>query len=116
MTIIEPGREICLGEGVRALWWITKWINQNPLIDVCYKATVEDIAVDYMRVQVDGIERHIEGIDLVVISAGMISDIDLGDRLKREGKIRNIHTIGDCVWPRKMLDAMAEGRMVGCSI
>jgi len=45
--------------------------------------------------------------DTVVLSVGLRSRDGLAESLK--GKVREVHTIGDCVKPRKLLDAIHEG-------
>jgi len=66
--------------------------------------------------QISPYVETIEPVDLVVISAGMIPEIALGGTLKQMMPPGNIYTIGDCVTPRSMMDAMAEGRAIGCII
>jgi pyruvate/2-oxoglutarate dehydrogenase complex dihydrolipoamide dehydrogenase (E3) component len=53
---------------------------------------------------------------MVVLALGKVSDNELGDELKRESKVSEIFAVGDCVLPRKMLEAIYEGAVVGHKI
>ena len=61
----------------------------------------------------EGKKKTIEA-DTIVLAAGAIPEKKLYQELK--GKVKEIHGIGDCVAPRKILDAIAEGYRVGSEI
>jgi len=52
--------------------------------------------------------------DTIVLAAGSTPDTDLADSLK--GKGPKVHSIGDCVEPRRILEAMREGWKVALEI
>jgi 2,4-dienoyl-CoA reductase-like NADH-dependent reductase (Old Yellow Enzyme family)/thioredoxin reductase len=52
--------------------------------------------------------------DTVVLAAGAVPDNQLYDKL--QGKAAKVHCIGDCVQPRTIRDAIAEGFRVGSQI
>jgi len=56
-------------------------------------------------------ERKIEGVDTVVLVSANRANTELYQRLK--GKIKELHIIGDCVAPRKAIDAIYEGYTLG---
>lgn len=61
-----------------------------------------------------GAEREIEGVDTVVFcTAGMAND-SLYRSLK--GKVKELYQVGQCVSPRKLLDSIYDGAVVGRKI
>jgi NADPH-dependent 2,4-dienoyl-CoA reductase/sulfur reductase-like enzyme len=58
-----------------------------------------------------GRQRAIEGVDTVVVARGSRADDDLYKRLK--GKVSELHAVGQCVAPRKLLDSTLDGLRVG---
>ena len=56
-------------------------------------------------------ERNIEGVDSVVLATGNRADNQLYLGLK--GKVKALHAVGDCVAPRKAIDAIYEGYNTG---
>jgi len=58
-----------------------------------------------------GRQRVIEGVDSVVVARGSRADDDLYKRLKR--KVSELHAVGQCVAPRKLLDSALDGLRVG---
>jgi NADPH-dependent 2,4-dienoyl-CoA reductase/sulfur reductase-like enzyme len=78
----------------------------------------------YMLATDDGVRVHVRGgitsmaeiaadamkniaADTYVIAAGSTSNTDLADALK--GKVKALQTVGDCVEPRRILEAIREG-------
>jgi hypothetical protein len=58
-----------------------------------------------------GAAETIDGVDTVVLSAGAKANDDLYFAL--EGRVANLHRIGDCVAPRKLDHAVYEGYLAG---
>ncbi|MFX0199091.1 MAG: FAD-dependent oxidoreductase [Candidatus Hodarchaeota archaeon] len=56
-------------------------------------------------------ERRIEGVDTVVLATGNQANNQLYRNLK--GKVKELHVVGDCLAPRKAMDAIYEGYNVG---
>jgi mycofactocin system FadH/OYE family oxidoreductase 2 len=58
-----------------------------------------------------GVPKTIEGVDTIVLAAGNRAD----DRLYKElkGKTKELHRVGDCVSPRRALEAIYEGYNLG---
>lgn len=52
-------------------------------------------------------KRKIEVVDTVVLSMGNRANNDLYKLLK--GRVKELHAVGDCVAPRRMVDAVYEG-------
>ena len=55
-------------------------------------------------------ERRLEGIDTVVLSMINKANSDLHGQLK--GKVKELYAVGDCVAPRRVIDAVYEGHRV----
>jgi 2,4-dienoyl-CoA reductase-like NADH-dependent reductase (Old Yellow Enzyme family)/thioredoxin reductase len=87
--------------------------------------------VQYMLATDTGIRVHVRGgitsmaeiaadaiksfpVDTIVLAAGSTPDTDLAEALK--GKGPKVHSIGDCVEPRRILEAMREGWKVALEI
>jgi 2,4-dienoyl-CoA reductase (NADPH2) len=54
----------------------------------------------------DGKEKELEA-DTIVVAIGLEARSKLHDELK--GRVEELYAIGDCVRPRKVLDAIWEG-------
>jgi mycofactocin system FadH/OYE family oxidoreductase 2 len=58
-----------------------------------------------------GRKRVIEGVDTVVVARGSAADNALYKRLK--GKVSEVHAVGQCAAPRKLLDSALDGLRIG---
>lgn len=109
----------------------------TPLLFVGMElATTSDLAPFYIRMRTKGVvfspntvlreisgkavlvldiyanrERRIEGIYTVVLATGNRANNQLYRSLK--GKVKELHAVGDCVAPRKALEAIYEGYNLG---
>ena len=70
-------------------------------------ASVKEITDETVVVNVDGREEIIEGIDQVIVAMGAKPVNELAAKL--EGKVPEIHTIGDAKVPRTAFEATQEG-------
>jgi len=52
--------------------------------------------------------------DTIVLAAGAVPDNQLAKEL--EGKVAELHVIGDCLEPRKILEAIGDGTRVGLEL
>jgi len=57
------------------------------------------------------IERRIEGVETVVMATGNQANNHLYRHLK--GKAKDLHGVGDCLAPRKAIDAIFDGYNIG---
>ena len=74
---------------------------------------VEEITNEGVKVNRQGTSAFIKG-DVVVLAVGLQSDKKRLDRFM--GKVSEIYTIGDCVKPRTIKEAIEEGFLVGMKI
>jgi NADH dehydrogenase FAD-containing subunit len=77
------------------------------------KTTVEEITDAGVRVNRQGTPEFIEA-DVVVLAAGLWVDPKAVEEFR--GKAREIYTVGDCVRPRMIREAVEEGLTVGLKI
>ncbi len=73
----------------------------------------EEITERGVRAIRDGKEFFFEG-DTVVLAVGMVANGVLGQEL--EGKVKELHVVGDAAQPRKIIDAVYDGAQVGRKI
>jgi len=59
-------------------------------------------------------ERKEIAADTIVLAAGAVSDQRLYQEVR--GRFGTVHTVGDCVSPRTIKDAIAEGYKVALTI
>lgn len=116
VILVEPTGALCADAGTRTKWLLMERLDKNQKIDKRLKTNAEKINDTSIVLQKEGKIEEIEGVDMVVLALGGISDKTLGDELKRELKISEIYTIGDCELPRKMTEAIYEGFVVGQKI
>lgn len=77
------------------------------------RTRVTEVVEDGVNAEQGGVKRWFE-TDTVVLAAGMAPDKRLAAGL--QGKVRELHVIGDCETPRKIVDAMADGARVGFAL
>ncbi len=77
------------------------------------RTTVEEITAQGVKVNRNGESEFIEA-DAVVIAAGLRPDPAVIEAF--QGTAPEVHTIGDCVRPRMIREAMEEGLAVGLKI
>ncbi|MGI6649821.1 MAG: FAD-dependent oxidoreductase [Bacillota bacterium] len=75
--------------------------------------TVEEITPKGVRVTQKGTSTFING-DMIVLATGYKVDHDLTRQL--EGRVPELYTIGDCVEPRTIREAIEEGFVVGFKV
>lgn len=90
--------------------WFLFELWQDLPIEIVANSTFKEVSNDGLIVEGrEGDTRLVKG-DTVVFAAGMSANNALGKKL--EGKISEIYQIGDCVQPRKIINAIQEGNRV----
>lgn len=107
--LTEPTPEIGSDAGGRTKWVLMREVNEDPDIDIRTSTSVEKISADSAILQHGGEYEEIRDIDNVVICLGAAPENELADQLKWEDKLPEIYTIGDCLLPRKLTEAIYEG-------
>lgn len=106
VTVIEMLDDIAVDVGplTRALL-LNRMAEKN--ITVLTKSKVREILADGVIIEKEEGTEEITGIDTVVIAVGSKSNNDLLKYIEAEGI--PVYTIGDCVKPRKIIEAIHEG-------
>ena len=76
-------------------------------------ATVEEITDGGVRAKRDGASKFFPG-DTVVLAVGFTPNKELGERLN--GRVSTLYSIGDCIEPRRIREAIEEGFRLGREI
>jgi NADPH-dependent 2,4-dienoyl-CoA reductase/sulfur reductase-like enzyme len=113
VTIVEMLDDIAIDVGslTRALL-INRMIEKK--ITVLTQSKVREITADWVVIEKEEGVEAITGVDTVVIAVGSKSKNNLSELIKQEGI--PVYTIGDCVKPRKIMDAVHEGFRVAYSL
>lgn len=116
VILTDPSGEFCQDAGMKTRWLLMERLEGEPKIELRKKTTVEMIDDSSIVIQKEGKTETINDIDQVVMAMGKISRKELGDALIADSKVNEIYTVGDCVLPRKMTEAIYEGSAVGHKI
>lgn len=116
VILTEPSEALCEDAGFRTKWLLLERVEEDSEITIRLNSTVEKIQGSTVVIQTKGNLEEVDGIDLVVLCFGAISDNHLSDELKWESKIEEIYSIGDCLYPRKMTEAIYEGYVTAMQI
>jgi pyruvate/2-oxoglutarate dehydrogenase complex dihydrolipoamide dehydrogenase (E3) component len=114
--LTEPSPAVCNDAGGRTKWLLLLDVNRNPNIEIHLDTSVERIKDGSVILQCNGKNEEVDNIDMVVLCLGAAADNHLAEELKWEGKLPEIHTIGDCSLPRKMTEAIYEGYLTALHI
>ncbi len=116
VILTETSPAVCQDAGGRTKWLLLLSVQRDPNIDIRVETSVERINENSVILQSKGVAEEIKEIDMVVLCLGAASDNRLADELKWEGRLPEIHTIGDCSLPRKMTEAIYEGYVTALHI
>lgn len=114
--LTEPMGDVCQDAGGRTKWVLLREVKANPNIEIHTSTSVERIGPNSAVLQSGGIAEEIKDIDMVVLCLGAAAENRLADDLKWESKLPEIYTIGDCLLPRKMTEAIYEGYVTSMHI
>ena len=113
VILISPfeGDKIVADGGQRGLYYVLPRILENKKITIYGKTTIEAINKKSVSVYNYHTEKkeEIENVDQVILAVGTMSRRNLVDDILKEDGLGEIYCIGDCVIPRKSLEAMREG-------
>ncbi|RJQ57480.1 MAG: FAD-dependent oxidoreductase [Desulfobacteraceae bacterium] len=109
VVLIDPTDTFCQDAGQKIRWLLMERLENESKIEMRLKTTVEKIADSSITVQKEGKIEQIDGIDMVVLCIGKVSTNELADALKADARVPEIYMVGDCIRPRKITEAIAEG-------
>lgn len=113
VILTDPTDTYCQDAGQKTRWLLIERLENSENIDLRLDTTIEKIQVSSIVVQKGGELEHIDGVDMVVLALGRISNNSLGDQLKYDGIISPIYMVGDCVRPNMMTEAIMQGAAIG---
>ncbi len=102
ITIVEMLEDIAAGAFVNIKWYLERKINE---LGIKVKLNSKILQISNKNVTLENGTSL--AADSVILALGYESDHELADSLK--GKGIELHVIGDCVKPRKIIDAVWEG-------
>jgi len=113
--LIDKGSSVILmRRGENAATDVNPTIREHLLARLAAKGVTMLMGVLYQEVTDQGItittkegKRQIVEVDTVVIAAGNSPDAELSEAL--DGKVPELYLVGDCVEPRNIMSAVAEG-------
>ncbi|MGM0652525.1 MAG: FAD-dependent oxidoreductase [Bacillota bacterium] len=105
VTLVEMDKGIGRDIGISTRWVVIKCIRRLG-IRVMDQYMVKEINSNGVLVEKDG-EEMLLPADTVVLAIGAASNNPLQEAL--EGKVKELHVIGDAVTPRKLTEAIREG-------
>ena len=105
VTLVEMDKGIGRDIGISTRWVVIKCIRRLG-IRVMDQYMVKEINNDGVLVEKDG-EETLLPADTVVLAVGAAANNPLQEAL--EGKVKELHVIGDAVTPRKLTEAIREG-------
>lgn len=119
--LAEKGRKVTIVEMLEEMAVEFTSLVRMPLlqrlaskgIDMLTSAICEEITNKGVTVTKEGKRQNLEA-DTIVLATGMTANRELVEQLR--GKVPEIYAIGDCVEPRRIPEAIADGARVGRAI
>ncbi len=105
VTLIEMTDKIAVEVFDESRGQLLRLLSENK-VEQLTESTLLEIVTDGVMIKTKSGEQKISG-DTVVLAMGMKSNISLTDKMQRAGS--EFVTIGDCVKPRRIIDAIWEG-------
>lgn len=121
LYLASLGKEVVLVEMLERfgvdLGRSTRWVILQDIrkmnLNMIPKAKVIEILDDGIMVEREGKREKIEA-DMAVLSVGTVEEKGLIEKLR--SSLNEVYAIGDCVTPRKALEAIREGFEIGIKI
>ncbi|MFC1916447.1 FAD-dependent oxidoreductase [Chloroflexota bacterium] len=113
VTVMRRGQEMALGVGPNLRPFFLSRLSEKGvtlLTGIRYNAVTPDSIV----VTTNEGEKKTVAADTIVLAAGAIPEKKLYEEIK--DKVPEVHCAGDCVAPRTIRDALAEGYRLGLEI
>jgi 2,4-dienoyl-CoA reductase-like NADH-dependent reductase (Old Yellow Enzyme family)/thioredoxin reductase len=105
VVIVEMLPEILTGTEPRARVLLIRRLRELG-VQVLTQSRVVEVRGAIVDYTCAGLKSRIAGVDSVVAALGSVADTALGEAL---GNGPTVHVIGDCVKPRRILEAMRDG-------
>ncbi len=112
VTVLRRGKRMAIEAG---------WSKRRLLLEELRSRAVTLLTeVEYKGINKDGVliskdsKEMVLPADTIVLATGVKQNDNLAEQLR--GKVRDIFVIGDCKEPRKMIDAIEEGRVAALQV
>ncbi|MFA5055670.1 MAG: FAD-dependent oxidoreductase [Dehalococcoidia bacterium] len=110
VTIVEMLPDIASDMVPGPKYHLLKRLDEQK-VNILTSCTIDRFTADGAVVKRDDVEETIRGIDNIVLAMGAISDNNLAQKL--DGKVKEIHIIGDAENPGDATEAIAAGAKIG---
>lgn len=112
VTILETTDKIGGGIGLSTRWLVMRRLREAQ-VTLLTSVQVLEIKRVGVKIKRNGQELWIDG-DSIVLAMGSVSCRELAEAL--EGKLPELHIVGDCQTPRTAMEAIEEGYIAGCEV
>jgi 2,4-dienoyl-CoA reductase-like NADH-dependent reductase (Old Yellow Enzyme family)/thioredoxin reductase len=118
VVIVEPRDSLAYDMNKQPATVLRERVANHPLSTVYLDSTVEQIARDHISIWCSEVDQQADVLaEAVVLVEALEPDMELADAIRaRFGPNVEVHSIGDCVWPRKLQDALFEGSTVAARL
>jgi len=113
VTIVEMLEELATDVGVCRKPFLFHGLSEGG-VEILTSTRVKAISDGGLIAETQSNERNIGVFDTIVLALGARSVKELTEQLNR--KVREVYVIGDAAEPRKAIDAIAEGSLIGREI
>jgi 2-enoate reductase len=88
-------------------------LNQRAVMIVT-GASIEEVDINNIQIKESNGNTRTAIVDMIILATGSLSNQNLFHKL--EGKIPDLHLIGDAVKPRRIKEAIKEGYAIACKL
>lgn len=113
VTVMRRGSEMALGVGPSLRPFFLNRLSEKG-VTLLTEIKYNEVTPDGLAVTTKEGEKKTVEADTIVLAAGSIPDKKLYEELK--DKVPEVHCAGDCVEPRTIRDAIADGYRLGLEI
>ena len=122
LLLIERSKKVTIMRRGPELATKVHWLIREPMLArLKYKGASILTGVEYQEITDAGVviktaagEKKIIEADAVVLAAGSMPNTELATALK--GKVAQVLSVGDCVEPRSIMEAVDEGYKAGLNV
>lgn len=122
LLLMERGKKVTImRRGPELATKVHRLIREPMLGRLKYKGVTMLTGVEYQEITDAGVvirthagEKKVVEADTVVLAAGSTPNTELAAALK--GKVAQVVSVGDCVEPRSMMEALEEGYRAGLNV
>lgn len=117
VTIIDVHESLAYDMGEQQGTVLRERVREDPAVTLHLRSTVEVVEPD--RVHIWAADQNREktiAAEAVVVVESLQRDLELADAIRAHLDSAEVFTIGDCVEPRKLADALLDGATIGSAL